>query len=57
MKLTKIIYNYEDALMFIFYLLGRLAGYGDNADPEEIIDHFLESNPDIKERVYGGESK
>ena len=51
MKLTKIINNYEDALMFIFYLLGRLAGYGDDADPEEIIDHFLDSNPDIKERV------
>ena len=51
MKLTKIINNYEDALMFIFYLLGRLARYGDDADPEEIIDHFLNSNPDIKERV------
>ena len=50
--MTKIINNYEDSLMFIFYLLGRLAEYGDNADPEEIIEHFLDSNPDIKERVY-----
>ena len=51
MKLTKIIYNYEDALMFIFYLLGRLAYHGDDTELEKIIDQFLNNNPDIKERV------
>ena len=55
MRMSKLLWmilnNHEDGLMLISYLLGRLAGYGDNAEPEEIIDHFLDSNPDIKERV------
>jgi len=51
MKLVKILNNHEDGLMFTFYLLGRLAGHGDDTEVEEIIDQFLNHNPDIKERV------
>jgi len=51
MKLTKILMNNEDSLMFIFYLLGRLAGHGDDTDLDVMIDNFLNNNPDIKERV------
>ena len=43
--------NNEDSLSFIFYLLGRLVGHGDDTDLDEMIDHFLSNNPDIKERV------
>ena len=52
MKLVKILNNHEDGLMFVSYLFGRLAAYGDDADPKEIIDHFLDSNPDIKKRIF-----
>ena len=51
MRLTKILNNHEDGLMFTFYLLGRLAGRGDDTELEEIIDQFLNNNPDIEERV------
>ena len=51
MKLNKILNNHEDGLMFIFYLLGRLAGHGDDTDLDVMIDNFLNNNPDIKERV------
>ena len=51
MRLTKILNDHEDGLMFTFYLLGRLAGHGDDTEVEEIIDQFLNNNPDIEERV------
>jgi len=50
MKLVKILNNHEDGLMFVSYLFGRLAAFND-AEPEEVIDQFLNHNPDIKERV------
>jgi len=50
MKLTKILNNHEDGLMFVSYLFGRLASFND-AHPEEVIEQFLNRHPDIKERV------
>jgi len=51
MKLVKILNNHEDGLMFVSYLFGRLAAFGDDADPEEIIEAFLNYSPETKERV------
>ena len=51
MKLVKILNNHEDGLMFVSYLFGRLAAHGDSADPEEIIEAFLNVSPETKERV------
>ena len=50
MKITKILNNHEDGLMFVSYLFGRLASFND-AHPEEVIEQFLNRHPDIKERV------
>jgi len=55
MRLNKFLWmildNHEDGLMLISYLFGRLAAYGDDADPEEIIEAFLNVSPETKERV------
>jgi len=55
MRMSKLLWmilnNQEDGLMLVNFLFGRLAAYGDDADPEEIIEAFFNASPETREKI------